>query len=51
VSNGTGCTEMFKNNNQPVGEQPTAMALATVQQSKLCFASIVAVLSLGGGRF
>ena len=34
-----------------VGEQSTAMALATVQQSKLCFASIVAVLSLGGGRF
>jgi len=35
-------------NNQPVGEQPTAMVLATVQQIKLCFASTVAALSLGG---
>jgi len=51
VSNGVGCTEMIKNNNQPVGEQPTAMALETVLQSKLCFTSIVAALSLGGGRF
>jgi len=42
---------MFKNNNQLVGEQPTAITLATVQQNKLCFASIVAALSLSGGRF
>jgi len=43
--------KMLKNNNQPVGEQVTAMALTTVQQSKICFASIVTVLSLGGGGF
>jgi len=32
---------MFKNNNQPVGEQPTAIALATVQQNNFALLALL----------